>query len=158
MIEFHGTSEISSRVSGDIRLAASPATSIARTKANSSIWSASRSLRCRPSTKRIAEFKESTMCCNRMRSSGVILHFCLAQDLVTKIAAQLRRGPQIDSPSRQQARQLLFDLRKIEITGLGAWREFHQQVNIAVRPRGALHDRSEQRQPANAVAPAEQRE
>src|SRR6266568_3606145 len=154
MIEFHGTSEISSRVSGDIRLAASPATSIARTKANSSIWSASRSLRCRPWTKRIAEFRESTMCCNRMRSSGVILHFCIAQDLVAKIAAQLRRGPQIDAPSRQQARQLFLDFRKIEIARFGARLECHQRVDIAIGPRGALRYRAEQGQPANAMAPA----
>src|SRR3984893_3348467 len=132
MIEAHGRSGSCARVSAVTWFAASPAISMARTKAKSSISSVSRSPRWRFWAKRIAEFSASARCCNRTRSRGFILHLGFAQHLIAKIAAQILGGAQIDPPSRQQGRQLLLDLREVKKARLGFGSEFDQQVDIGV--------------------------
>src|SRR6516162_3461666 len=154
MIEPHGRSGSCARVSAVTWFAASPAISMARVSANSSISSASRSARWRPRAKRIAEFSASRRCCSRTRSRGFILHLGLAQYLIAKIAAQILGGAQIHPPSPEQNGELLLDVGEIQKAGPRLGQKFDEQIDIAARPRITFQHRSEPREAADLTPAA----
>ena len=84
--------EVAARVSRDTLEAASPIISIARIRANKSIWSVSRSLRWRPETNRCVVSAASTMWRMRVESSGLILYRRGADNFGTEITAQILGG------------------------------------------------------------------
>src|SRR5262249_20950663 len=116
-IAAHGRSANSARVSAETLLAASPTTSIARTSANDSMRSLSRSLRLRPAINSSAAFMACNAWRRRTRSCGFILDLGLAHDFVTEIAAEVFRRPHVHTPSAEQRRQLHFDIREVEEGG-----------------------------------------
>ncbi len=84
-----------------------------------------------------------------------VLHLSFANDFVTKIAAQILSGAQIDVAAIEQGRQLLFDVGQIQKAGPSLGPKFHQEVYIAVGARRALESRTEQRQAADLMPVAE---
>src|SRR6516164_10111341 len=146
--------QLSAGIGGDL-VRGSPAISTARTSANRSISSESRSARSRSRTERIAEFSASARCCNRIRSRGFILHLGLGKHLVATIAAQILDRAQIHPPSRKQGRQVLLDLCEVQETRLGFGREFDQQVDIAIRLLLSPQSRAEEPQAADLAPPAQ---
>ncbi len=54
-----------------------------------------------------------------------------------------------------QPRQLALNRRQSNKTKTGSRLEFNEHVDIAVRPKVRTQDGSEEREPANVVAPAE---
>ena len=85
--------------------------SIARTRAKSNIGSVSRSARFFPEMKPRAFSAASNICRIRVRSSGCILHFGRAHNLVAEIAAQVLRRAQVNPSTRGETRQLGLDTR-----------------------------------------------
>ena len=64
-----------------------------------SVW---RSPRCRPAMNRSAASAASIMCCTRMRSSSRILHHSGPHDFFAKVAAEILRRTDVDSPPTEQ--------------------------------------------------------
>jgi hypothetical protein len=76
-------------------------------------------------------------------------------DLATEVRAKILCRAQIDAPSAKQRRYLDLDPRQPQQARFAARLEFHQQIDVAVPPRRAFQHRSEQRQTADMVLPAE---
>src|SRR5437868_12429136 len=127
-------------------LAASPTICTACTRANCSLRSVSRSARFRPSTKLIAETMASSMWARRARSSGSKLNLRHLHHVIAEVAAQVFLCAQVDASALEQGRKLKLDLCHREQTRPCCRLELHQEVDIAVGPRGALERRAEERE------------
>ena len=90
----------------------------------------------------------------RMASSGCKLRLRRAHHLIAEIPAQVAGGAEIDPAPAEKPGQIDFDLRHCQQARGRVRFEFHQQVHIAVRPVGVFQRGAEQRQPPDAVAPA----
>jgi len=84
-----------------------------------------------------------------------MLHLGFSQDLVLEIATQFIWRPQIHFSAPQQIRQFEFHTRELKVAGNMAWFEFHQEINVALRPEVVSQRRAEQREFAYVMPPAE---
>ena len=88
-------------------------------------------------------------------SSGRKLNLSLGHHSLACPGTEELRGHQVQAPASENARPLFLHLTETDqpwnVTGL----EFHHNVHIAVRTEIIPQHRTEQRQPANAVAAAE---
>ena len=80
----------------------------------------------------------------------------LRENLVAKIPAQEPRGAEVSLPP-ENCRDLLLDVEEREPRSL-AGREFHEDIDIAVRTEIVAQNRPKQRQPANVPATTNIRE
>jgi hypothetical protein len=132
--------------------------STALVNARRSIGSASRSAFARPEMKPAASSAASAMCCKRQRSAGVMTDARSPHHLVAEIGAQVVGRTQIHLAPLEHNRQLRLDLHHVQQGRPCGWLEFNQQVDVAVRTRFTCQPRTEQGEPANAVAHADRRD
>src|ERR1700688_3521053 len=113
------------RASGETRLAASPKTSMACTKAKSSIRLWSSSSRLRPATNCAIASAASIMWRMRARSSSRILNLRGPQYLVAEMPAEVLRGAQVDLVRAKHGAELGFHRGQPEQAWLTARLELH---------------------------------
>ena len=98
------------------------------------------------------------MCSMRMRSSGRILHPGRADDLITKMPAQIVGRAEIDLPSSEHLRKLELHRRNRQQPGDMSGFEVNEQVDIAVRPCRALEQGAEHLESSNVMLLAKRSE
>src|SRR3972149_6131085 len=109
MMPRQGIAGASLRVASETLPAASPSTSMNRSKAAASTASVSRSARFRPETACTAQRAWSSISSRRTRSSGCpIERYCAAQHTATKVRAQESRCVEVNLVA-EQFRELLLD-------------------------------------------------
>src|SRR5262245_20615375 len=104
--------------------------------------------------KRLAASAASIMWRMRLASSGRILHFGGAFDFVPEQPTEVAGGAKVDRPSTDNFGHLCLDRRQADQARLLAHLEFHEKVDITVRPRGALEGRAEHREPRYMMSSA----
>lgn len=90
-----------------------------------------------------------------MRSSGRILHFGRPQHFAPEMRTEILRRTQVDQPASEQSRKVGFDGRKADQSRFLAGRELDEDIEVAIRSRGAMQRRAEKRQSPDGVPPTE---
>ena len=81
------------------------------------------------------------------------MHSGRPQHVAAEVLAQILRGSQIHWTSAKDDGQLCFNASKTKEARLLPGHELHQKIDVAVARRRSLRKRSEERQPANVMAP-----
>ena len=89
------------------------------------------------------------------KPSGVILNLGRSDDLIAEIPAEIGYGTQVHTSSAHQGRKFDFDRRDAQQTRFGSRLEFDEQIDVTVRAIGPFERRSEKRELADVIAPAQ---